>query len=473
VDRVYLDRVEIEYTAWLAIGAGGLVFGGRTGEWNYAAGGLAAPAPVWLADVTDPALPELLAGAETAPLGTAYGIRFGEAAGATPRRYACMPDSTLPKPAGIERVAWPDLGDPQRQADLVIIAPSRFVPVLGRLAERREAQGLRTVIVPLADIYNEFGYGVEDAAAIKQFIGYAAHHWAKPAPRYVLLAGSGSFDPKGYLLAQRGQADFRKREQVPLAMGPWTHGWTSKDGWYGTVTNADLIPDLAIGRLPATSTGMLSNMINKIIVFEQAPIKNWRRKQALLVADWSDSSLNGKAACEFLRRADLSPRGFWCTTAYLDDIGSALCRDVAINTINKGAFLVYYFGHGAADRWGHDIMTTVDAARLQNTYPPIFLMMACRNGALQNPLDGPSMMEALLQDASNGASACIGTTAISYGDSCVAFSDGFSHKLVNEQGKRLGDAFLAGLRTLWDYNPYTHELLLMNLFADPAMLVNP
>lgn len=472
VDRVYLDRFQLEYTARLVLADGRLIFNGQTGGHRYRIGGLAAPEPVWLADVTDPAAPEWLLNAEADSGGNGAGIRFGDQPASGFRRYIACVDAGLMTPAGLERVAWADLGNPARQADYVIVAPADFVPPLQALAAKREGEGLRTVVVSLPDIYNEFSYGIEDAAAIKQFIGYTVHHWQAPAPRYVLLAGNGSYDPKGYLMAQRGLKAFKQKERIPVKMGPSDHGWAAIDGWYAAVgTNRG--PVVALGRLPAETVQMMSNMIAKIVSFENVSKNNWRRKQALLVADRGDAALDGKVVCEWLRKSDFAPNGFWTTTAYTDDIGDAMVRNTVFSSMNAGVFLVYYFGHGNVSQWGHDIITYKDVALFKNTYTPLVLMMACRNGAFQNPVDGPSMMEALLQDKDNGASACIGTTAISYGASCVAFSDGFSEKLINEKSKRLGDSFLAGLKKLSDYNPYTQELLYVTLYADPAMIFNP
>jgi hypothetical protein len=141
------------------------------------------------------------------------------------------------------------------------------------------------------------------------------------------------------------------------------------------------------------------------------------------------------------------------------------------DSFRAGISLVYYFGHGSVSRWGDDILSASDMAAFSDSHAPIVLMMSCRNGAFQSPLGTRSMVELFLQRA-GGASACVGTTAISFGPSAIAFAEGFTRKAATEKTRRLGDAFLGGLGDLHAYNPTTQELLYLNLFGDPTMTVN-
>lgn len=472
VDRVLLEAFTIDYTRRLAALDGALIFPGRAGAANYRVRGLAEEAGLWLLDIADPGNPALLADYAVSAGDDGWTVRFGDAA-ARAGRYAVCQDSRLQAVSKTEIVFFQGLADPDRQADYLMIAPAAFIPQLNRLAAKRMLEGLTVEVAALSDIYNEFGYGITDAAAIKAYIGYAYHHRQGPPPRYVLLAGNGSYDPRGNLLALRGKKAFAARERIPVHMGPSPCGWASLDGWYVQVDGPNRLPDLALGRLPAESAGMLSNMVDKIFAFEAAPKKNWKRREALLVADRSDRSMAGKIVCEQLRTSCLSPAGYWCTTGYGDDLDETTLRQIISETFTAGVSLVYYFGHGDVSHWGADILDDRDLASFDNAYSPVVVMMACRNGAYQNPIGERSMAEAFLQRPAGGASACIGTTAISFGPSSVVFAKGFSRGVVTAKTRRIGDAFRTGLADLSVYNPWTQELLYMNLFADPAMTVNP
>jgi hypothetical protein len=470
MDRVYVRALSLSYTRNLAVAEGALVFPGKAGAQNYLVRELTEEA-LWLLDVTDPDAPLFLTGFAVQPSSGTWRLRFGDEAG-TAARYVVCQASKLRTVQNVETVAFGEWAATDWAVDYMVIAPEAFLGQAERLAQWRAAEGWAGVVVPLSDVYNEFGYGVADAAAIKQFLGYAYHHWAR-GPRYVVLAGSGTYDPRGYLLARRGAKAFKREERLPLHMGTSSTAWTALDGWFAQVDGPDKLPDFALGRLPATTSTALDGMINKIIAFESVPRRNWRRREALLVADRSDKSLNGKAVCESLRKTILFPGGYRCTTAYSDDLGEDPVRGIIEASFASGVSIVSYLGHGSPARWGRRFFDTAAVAALRNTHYPIVLMMACRNGALQSPLEGPCMSEALLNNGLGGASACIGTTSMSTGPSVEAFIHGFMRGAVGTALPRLGDGFLAGLADLNDYNPYTQELQYMNLFGDPAMVVNP
>ena len=64
------------------------------------------------------------------------------------------------------------------------------------LVALRQSQGLRTAVVDVEDIFDEFGYGLVTPQAIKDFITYAYENWQSPAPQYVLLVGDTTYDYK-------------------------------------------------------------------------------------------------------------------------------------------------------------------------------------------------------------------------------------------------------------------------------------
>lgn len=470
-DRVLLKEARLEYTRKLMALDDRLVFTGQPGTANYRVQGFSSDVDYWVMDVSDPDAPVLLSDSALISAKGRYGIRFGEDAPVA-RRYALWHPRRLQRPVSIEAVAFSGLAAPTRQADYLVICPGAFQRQAERLVEWRAAQGLSGRVVTLSAVYDEFSYGIADAGAIKQFLGYAYHHWQAPAPRYVVLAGSGSYDPKGYLLEARGAKSFKAMERIPLHMGPSQRMWTSLDGWFAQVDGGDKLPDLAVGRLPAQNVLMLSNMVDKIVAFESLSKDSPFRKKALLVADKADISMDAKEACEVSRTAFLAPGGYWCATAYSDDLSEAAVRRTLFDSVNAGVSLACYFGHGDELYWGDVILAAREVSTFNNKQFPVVLMMSCRNGALQNPLEGPCLAEAMLQGVGRGASACIANTATAYGYSDITFSQGFLRTLAVDRAPRLGDAFLGGLADLKAFHESTQELLYLNLFGDPAMVVN-
>ena len=63
------------------------------------------------------------------------------------------------------------------------------------MKDYRASRGLGVEVVKIQDIYDEFSYGLKDARAIKDFLGYAYNNWnSNGHPTYVLLVGDASLD---------------------------------------------------------------------------------------------------------------------------------------------------------------------------------------------------------------------------------------------------------------------------------------
>lgn len=79
-----------------------------------------------------------------------------------------------------------------------MVAPQDFLPAAEPLVRRRASQGLRARAVSFEEITSTFGFGQPSAEAIREFLRYAYHAWARPSPRYVLLLGDSSYDPRNF-----------------------------------------------------------------------------------------------------------------------------------------------------------------------------------------------------------------------------------------------------------------------------------
>ena len=95
-------------------------------------------------------------------------------------------------------------------------------------------------LVDLADVYDERGFGDKSADAVRDFIQAARATWRVP-PRFVLLVGDATFDPRNFL--GLGDFDFAPTRLIDTATME-----TASDDWF---VDADLdgVPELAIGRM--------------------------------------------------------------------------------------------------------------------------------------------------------------------------------------------------------------------------------
>ena len=108
---------------------------------------------------------------------------------------------------------------------------SRFSP-----ADLRH-QGHAVSVVLTDDIYDEFSFGERNPQAIRDFLQAAAKNWTAK-PKYLLLTGDASIDPRNFL----GLGDF---DFVPTRMIPTAGLMTASDDWFSDFSNNGL-PTLAM-----------------------------------------------------------------------------------------------------------------------------------------------------------------------------------------------------------------------------------
>jgi hypothetical protein len=109
--------------------------------------------------------------------------------------YALTPDAVR-SPSRI----LPDLPSALRPADnegeYLVITTQALKATAQLLADHRS--DLRSQVVDIEDVYDEFNHGISSPYALKAFLAHARTRWRRP-PLYVVLAADGSYDYKDVL----------------------------------------------------------------------------------------------------------------------------------------------------------------------------------------------------------------------------------------------------------------------------------
>jgi hypothetical protein len=313
-------------------------------------------------------------------------------------------------------------------ADFLVISNKSFIPNLTPLSNQRQAQGFTAAVVDVEDIYDEFGYGVHGPVAIKDFLSYAAAHWAVP-PRYVILAGDGSFDPRNYF--GLGNFDF-----VPTKLVDATFNETCSDDWLTDFDN-DGIANIPVGRLPVRSAAEADLVVSKIVNFSPATVP----QTALLVADDPTGYyFNFETANDQVQA--LLPTDMTVHRVNVRTEGAAQAKTDIISGFNQGRALVNYTGHGNVDVWtGAAIFTSADATALTNgnTKLSFVVVMDCLNGYFQDPIL-LSLSEALVKAPGGGAVATFASSGLTLPDGQHAMGQQLISLLYGSTPIALGDA---------------------------------
>ncbi len=224
------------------------------------------------------------------------------AQGAGQRTLLAVSDGQIRPAANVARNQPSTWRQPGRGADLLVITHSDFASRIAPLVALRQGQGLSVSVVDIEDVYDEFRHGQKTPHALKDFLTYAGTSWKK-APRFALLVGDASLDPKNYL--GMGNFDF-----VPTRLIDTSLMETASDDWFADF-NEDGLAELAMGRLPARLAQEATAMIAKIFAYEStAPADG-----VLLVADSGDTYNFGSVSTQLrslipreMRVEEIEPR---------------------------------------------------------------------------------------------------------------------------------------------------------------------
>jgi hypothetical protein len=450
-----------------AVGENQLEFGfSNPGEYEFRVDGFTTDS-IEVFDITDPLNPKRIVGldiSDTKP----YSVTFGDAITSNKTYLALTEERIRTEPHGIERFESRNLRSPTNGADWIAITYEDFFDALQPLAQHRQEQGMRVMVVTTGQVYDEFNHGITSPHAIREFLRYAYENWQSPEPQYVLLVGDGTYDYRHYY--GQGFSNF-----VPAYLSYTQYaGEVPDDHWYGCMDGEDLIPDLHVGRLPARTAQEVADMVDKILAYETSSMsqEGWERK-VLLVADNDEAGFEGmsEAVARSLSPAYLISRKY--LEDYMDPLELEQWKQALIGEINGGALLVNYVGHGAEDFWADEVIfETADVDDLQNgSKYPLVVAMTCLNGYFVEAFEGwDSLAEVLMKVADKGAVAVFTSTGMTTPEEQALLERGIFEGLFEQGKRRLGEAISYGKRNLLA-NTQTAggAVKTFLLFGDPAM----
>ncbi|HEY2940933.1 MAG TPA: C25 family cysteine peptidase, partial [Vicinamibacteria bacterium] len=293
------------------------------------------------------------------------------------------------------------------------------------------------------------------------FIAYAYHSWQSPSPRYVLLLGDASYDYKDVL--HSGAANL-----VPPLLVKTSFLWTASDAAYAAVNGDDLLPDLAIGRLPAASVSEAEALVEKIVAYESAGL-GLAAGPAVLIADNPD--LGGDFEGSVQQVVPLLAPAHPVETVLLRELGGATRPTIAA-AFDRGAALVSYLGHGGIAVWAtENVFNNQDVAALSpQPQQPLLLTMDCLNGYFHFPFLN-SLAEELMKAPDKGSIASFAPSGLSLHEPANLFHVALVQEITSGRHERLGDAVFAAQTDFAQTGAFLELLSIYNLLGDPALRI--
>jgi hypothetical protein len=376
----------------------------------------------------------------TAQAGTATIVAPGDAS--TPRTILVYGASRIAAPAQIVLNQPSTWNDAKNQADLVVITNSAFLTAAKSLKTARDAQGIATAVIDVQNVYDEFSFGAHGPQAIRDFLKQS-QSW-KRVPKYVILLGDASFDPRNYY----GVANV---DYVPTKMVATAFLKTASDDWFADFDD-DGVPSLAVGRIPVRTAAQATAVVNKLI---------GARTNASTVTMVSDRP--GPVAFEQGSALVAQNIPSTLTTTHLK-IGQTANVPGQIGTaFSNGSLLVNYVGHGSVEVWS-DVFNTGDALALNNgNRLPFVVAMNCLNGYFHD-LYTDSLGEALLRNANGGAIGVWASSALT-APGVQTLMNAELYRQIFSTSQPIGDAVIKAKQSISD-NDVRKTFI---LFGDPTL----
>lgn len=370
--------------------------------------------------------------------------------------------------------------------DYIIITHENFRQQAEELESLREnwndKERLDTHVVSIHDIFNEFGWGLEDPAAIRNFLGYAYDNWG--APQYVLLFGDGHFDYKNIL-----------KQNAPNLIIPCEIGGTSattsrvSDDWYTYINGNENGMQMAIGRLVVQTVDEAQNAVWKITKYETEPeYGEWLKTITMVADDEFTDDDSGNEAMHTSDAEDIAehhvPDLLDVRKIYMIDYPEVKTASITgrekpaatldlIEQINKGSLIINYLGHGNPDLWAHErlLLNTRDYDKIDNGQRMALWVAATCEFAWWDQPSSQSFAEDILNAPKRGAIAMIASSRLVYAGDNADFNRALFDKLFADYESsgltlRIGDAVMKAKQS-GNGSAVNNEKY--NLFGDPAL----
>jgi Peptidase family C25/FG-GAP-like repeat/FlgD Ig-like domain len=347
------------------------------------------------------------------------------------------------------------LGSP---VQYVIITNDAMSVPFQQLADWKTQKGIPAVVRTLSFIQQNYPSANDDADRVRQFIRDCYQRWGT---QYVLLGGDTDVMPSrsAFSTYYYGGSDIPTDLYFQCLDGNWNadgdslYGEGFQDSTY-TGDQADLMPELWVGRAPTSTVGDAQQFVAKTLQYEKTPVgdyensvlffaevlfpQNWLPGQTTLLdgAQLVEEVLpyvNSNAAMHYGRLYENYTDSRW-TPGALQEL-----KQTVVDSLNRGYNVAVHVGHGYRnvmscgddDMTNNDVLGLTNGNRLSNVYA-----IDCTS----NAIDFPCLGEALIHAANGGAVTNIGSTRVDFPTTGRFFQDEYFRLLFQDSVSTIGEA---------------------------------
>ena len=368
----YLDRIQLNTKRDLVFYGSQMGFrnltGTQTGVGEFIISNYPSTGFVW--DISDRHNPYVIEG-------LIQGNNFTFSDSLSYQEFVVSNGGTFFSPLFVENVENQNL-HALEQADYLIVTPMEFLTQAERLAELHRNQGLSVHVVSSGQVFNEFSSGAKDAVAIRTFAKMfydRSQSDPQSAPKYLLLFGDGTYDPKdrvpdnnNYMLTYQVESS---ENHISALVTDDFFGMLDDNE---SISATDLL-DLGIGRILVSDINMAKQQVDKIEHYMNHGSDLFLNSGASCCLDENSTNTFGDWQQKYVQIADDEEGGYFinvdtepqyeyvkanyhamnCDKLYLDaypqqtSAGGQRYPDVLdgiSDRVERGALVVNYVGHG-------------------------------------------------------------------------------------------------------------------------------
>ncbi len=393
-------------------------------------------------------------------------------------RYQLVVNNNYLSPAATAPHRFTSSLPTDEQTNYLILTSSRLNGAeIQQMADyRRSAAGgnYRVHIVNAEDLFDEFGYGIQNhPMAIRNYLS-AARQLA-PQLQYLFLIGKG-----------REYPDIRRSDQLANEQETFflpSFGFPASDN----LLSADLgsvVPNLSTGRLAAISREEIGIYLEKLMEVES---QISRGDQSIEDRDWMKQIMHlgggGTAGEQFSIRRNLlsleetvenSTMGAKVTSFYktsTDPIEDSR-QEAIFDRINEGTAIITFYGHSSSQ--GFDFSIDEPANYFNKGKYPYMLSLGCYSGDAFTKARSISERFIFLRD--KGAVAFAASKGVGF----IGALSGWANQLYDqtgnaEYGNGIGDAMRKSIDHFQNTTSFSLAILLeqFSLSGDPAYRLHP
>lgn len=444
-NQFYLDWFEISYGRFLKARSDQLTFAASPpfgGILSFAVSGFSRPT-ISVYDLTLGR--QLQGGTVTGSPASGYRMVFQDTC-TSARTYLVAVDSAAVPISQLSRKAFRDIRSNAAGADYIVITHAAFLAQAQQLASYRQAfNGVRTAVIDVQDIYDEFNFGIMNAERLRNFLRYAYDFWPGTKPSYLLLFGDASWDFHHYLPTTI------KTNYVPA------YGVPAGDNWF-VVFNADssIVPSMFVGRLPVQSQTDAQAVVAKAVLHDSYTLGDWNKTLLYITAgDDISEQTSFNALCESSISTYVNPPPIGGTAARVYKTGPAVIdggyKQYLKDLVRQGLSLISYIGHSGGRIWGVDIGPPSD---LENTDGklPFVSSVSCNVGAFAEPSNNV-LAEDFVLAPNRGAIAVWASAALGYPYQGAQLVDFFLDGVQKDSLRDFGSLTTLARLRLWQQSP--------------------